>query len=85
MCFCRLLDRLVSKVRKLEDVYATIKHVGARHAEGGYSVTSEHMKVNNRFSDLENKKLYLSLFPKEMLVILKPNYIQICHGLFCNY
>ena len=49
MCFCRLLDRLVSKVRKLEDVYATIKHVGARHAEGGYSVTPQHMKVKNRF------------------------------------
>ena len=46
MLFYRLLDQLVSKIRKPEDIYATIKHLGARHAEGGYGVTPEHMTVD---------------------------------------
>ena len=57
MSFCRLLDHFVSNVGKLEDIYATIKQVGARHGEGGYGVTPEHMKV---YLDL----IYSLIIPK---------------------
>ena len=56
--FCRLLDQLVSKVRKPEDICAIMKQVGARHAEGGYGVTREQIKSrSNTFCLFQKYKL----------------------------
>ena len=37
----------MNSVRHIEDVYSTIKHIGARHGKGGYGVAPEHMKVRH--------------------------------------